>query len=219
MRVCTPFLSPHSALGMNHWLDQVHGYFGQYLYGIPAPCNCACWMPRAPRCPTPRSGCTSSASGPGLARSSPARSRPRAPPGLDGIWELPNVPLDPAKVPPLPTGDTLHDNPFGYLAVVGGNGVLHFEIESAGQTNYAWLGIVEANMAYYRGSTNLAVFERQWSASGVASAPIVLGPGTAASSPMAWFISKPAAALPECPSSSKPRPTFSSGSPSRPTPP
>ena len=36
MRTCSPFLSPHSALAMNHWLDQVHGYYGQYLYGIPA---------------------------------------------------------------------------------------------------------------------------------------------------------------------------------------
>ena len=68
----------------------------------------------------------------------------------------------------------LRDNPFGYVAVVGGNGVLHFEIESNGQTNYAWLGIVEANAAYYRGQTNAVVFERQWSASGVANAPTVL---------------------------------------------
>ena len=29
------FLSPASALAMEHWLDDVHGYYGQYLYNIP----------------------------------------------------------------------------------------------------------------------------------------------------------------------------------------
>ena len=28
--------APHSALAMNHWLEQAHGYYGQYLYGLPA---------------------------------------------------------------------------------------------------------------------------------------------------------------------------------------
>jgi hypothetical protein len=36
MRTVMPFLSPDSALAMNHWVDQIHGYYGQYLYGIPA---------------------------------------------------------------------------------------------------------------------------------------------------------------------------------------
>jgi hypothetical protein len=35
MRGCSPFLSEYSALAMQHWLHQAHGYFGQYLYDLP----------------------------------------------------------------------------------------------------------------------------------------------------------------------------------------
>jgi hypothetical protein len=79
---------------------------------------------------------------------------------------LPNVPIDSAKVPQICTGDTLHDNPFGYLAVVGTNGVLHFQVEYDGAVDHAWLDITEANVAYLEGQTEVAVFERQLSLGG-----------------------------------------------------
>ena len=71
------------------------------------------------------------------------------------------MPIDPAKVPPLPTGDVLRANPFGYVAVVGFNGVLHFRLEYEGAVDYAWLDITEPNVAYYQGQTNQATFQRE----------------------------------------------------------
>jgi hypothetical protein len=57
--------------------------------------------------------------------------------------------------------DLMRANPFGYVAVVGGNGVLHFRIEYHGSVDYAWLDITEASVAYYLGQTNRSVFERR----------------------------------------------------------
>ena len=77
-----------------------------------------------------------------------------------GCGVLPNVPIDLTLAPPVPTGDTLQANPFGYVAVVGNNGVLHFQIQRDGFTDYAWLDITEPNVAYYQGQTNSATFNR-----------------------------------------------------------
>jgi hypothetical protein len=164
-----PMLSPQSALAMTHWLHQAHGYFGQYLYGIPSQVGLRVTGTNG----LPLSGaairmfqmCYRPDQGVVVTPQVKAQGTTDA----NGVWMLPHVPIDPAKVPPLPTGDVLHDNPFGYVAVVGNNGLLHFQIEWAGQTNYAWLDIMEVNTAYYRGQTNLALFERQVSPSGLAT--------------------------------------------------
>lgn len=36
MRTCSDFISESSALAMDHWIDQAHGYYGQYLYNMPS---------------------------------------------------------------------------------------------------------------------------------------------------------------------------------------
>lgn len=175
MRICSPFLSASSALGMNRWLDQVHGYFGQYLYGIPSQVGLrvldTAGKPLAGAVVKMYQLCER----PGVGKIISNQVKAQGTTDVNGVWMLPNVPVDPSKVPPVPTGDLLHDNPFGYVAVVGGNGVLHFKIEAGGMTNFAWLGIIEANTAYYGGQTNQAIFDRQWSASGVANPPMMLG--------------------------------------------
>ena len=63
-------------------------------------------------------------------------------------------------VPPTFAGDALSDNPFGYLAVVGTNGLLLFEVEDRGHVDYAWLEVTEVNVAYELGQTDVATFER-----------------------------------------------------------
>jgi hypothetical protein len=55
----------------------------------------------------------------------------------------------------------LRANPFGYVAVIGANGLLHFRIDYEDNVDYAWLDITEANVAYYQGQTNAATFERR----------------------------------------------------------
>ncbi len=79
----------------------------------------------------------------------------------NGVLTLPNVPIDPVLVPAIATGDQLHDNPFGYVDVVGRNGVLLFRVEYNGFIDHAWLDISEANVAFWKGSTTVATFERQ----------------------------------------------------------
>jgi hypothetical protein len=78
-----------------------------------------------------------------------------------GEYTLPNVPIDPNLVPLTYAGDELHDNPLGYVAVVGTNGLLHFKVEHEGFVDYAWLDITEVNNAYWGGQTDVATFERQ----------------------------------------------------------
>jgi hypothetical protein len=161
MHGVSPVISQHTALVLNHWLNFAHGYYGQFLYGIPAevrlrfldfhgqPLNEAT-VKMYQLCTRPNVGklITTQIKAQGLT-------------DTNGEFVLPNVPLDHSKVPPLPTGDALNDNPFGYVAVVGDNGVLHFRIEYNGGIDYAWLDITEPNVAFYQGQTNLAIFERQ----------------------------------------------------------
>ena len=160
MNGCSHFLSPHSALAMTHWEDQAHGYFGQYLYGLPAQIRLRLLGYDG----TPLSGATVKmyqwASRPGVGQGVSAEVKAQGVTDSDGVWTLPNVPIDHSLAPALPTGDALPDNPFGYVAVIGNNGVLHFQVEHQGFTDFAWLDITEPNIAYYQGQTNLATFTR-----------------------------------------------------------
>jgi len=161
MRACSPFFSTHSALVMNHWLDQAHGYFGQFLYAIPAQVR----MRFVTRAGQPLPGATVKMyqleERPGVGKLISTQIKAQGTTDSNGVFVLPNVPIDPAKVPPLPTGDVLRANPFGYVAVIGANGVLHFRCEYEGAVDYAWLDITEANVAYYQGQTNQATFQRE----------------------------------------------------------
>lgn len=154
-------LSPHSALAMTHWEDQAHGYFGQYLYGLPAQINLRLLGLDG----QPLRGATVKmyqyCSRPGIGQVITTQIKAQGVTDTNGVWALPNVPLDHNLAPALPTGDVLNDNPFGYVAVIGNNGVLHFKVEHNGFTDYAWLDITEPNVAFYQGQTNSATFTRQ----------------------------------------------------------
>lgn len=161
MRGCSPFLSTHSALAMSLWQDQAHGYYGQYLYRIPTEVR----MRFVSRAGQPLQNATVKMyqleERPGVGHLITPQIKAQGMTDQDGIFVLPNVPVDPDKVPPLPTGDVLHANPFGYVAVIGANGLLHFRVEHEGMVDYAWLDITEPNVAYYQGQTNQATFERE----------------------------------------------------------
>ncbi len=161
MNGCSHFLSDHTANAMNHWMDAAHGYYGQYLYQLPenvklrfrglggaALANATVTVYQ--KCERPGMGevITDQAKGQGVTDAA-------------GEWAMPNVPIDPQMVPPAFTGDTLHDNPFGYVAVVGTNGVLLIKVEKDGFTDYCWLDITEVNNAYWAGQTQTATIERE----------------------------------------------------------
>jgi hypothetical protein len=154
------FLSEHSSLVMAHWEDQAHGYYGQFLYGLPAQINLRLLGLDGQPLPGATVKLYQYCSRPDLGQVISTQVKAQGLTDTNGLWPLPNVPLDHALVPPLPTGDVLNDNPFGYVAVVGNNGVLLFQVEHNGFTDYAWLDITEPNVAFYQGQTNSATFTR-----------------------------------------------------------
>jgi len=161
MHGCSPFYSMHSALAMSHWSEIVHGYYGQYMYCIPRQMRLRVLDYNN----QPLSGATVTmyqmVERPGVGKVITQQAKAQGVTNAAGEWTLPNVPINPSLVPPTHGGDLLHDNPFGYLAVVGTNGLLHFKIEYDEFVDYAWLDITEANIAYWQGQSDLATFERR----------------------------------------------------------
>ena len=166
MRNVAPFMTDATALAMEHWLRDGHGYFGQYMYSLPETMRLRILGHDG----QPLEGATVKvyqlAERPGVGKVISNQIKFQGTTGAGGIYTLPNVPIDPLLVPATGTGDVLHDNPFGYVAVVGTNGVFHIKVEYDGFVDYAWLDITEANVAYWKGNTNVAVFDRQASLGG-----------------------------------------------------
>ena len=157
---CSPFFSTHSALAMNHWYDKAHGYYGQYLYSMPNTVR----MRFIGADGQPLTGATikmyqkAERSGQGEVITTQIKAQGTT--NASGEWDLPNVPIDTGMVPTTYAGDTLRANPFGYVAVIATNGLLHFRIEKNGGVDYCWLDITEVNVAYWQGQTDVAVFQR-----------------------------------------------------------
>jgi len=168
MHSCTDFISPHSALGMEHWIDQAHGYYGQYIYNMPDQIKLRILDVYS----QPLVGATVKmyqyCERPGQGKVITDQIKAQGLTDINGEFYLPNVTIDSEKVPPIYTGDELHANPFGYLAVVGTNSVLHFRVEYDGGTDYCWLDVTETNVAYFNGQTDEAVFVRQLGLGGLA---------------------------------------------------
>ncbi|MBI4579000.1 MAG: hypothetical protein HY718_04815 [Planctomycetes bacterium] len=160
------FLSQNSAYAMTHWLDTAHGYYGQYLYHLPAEIRmrflASDGRPLANATATVYQKCER----PGQGEVITNQAKVQGVTDSAGEYLLPNVPINSTLVPPAYNGDRLRDNPFGYLAVVGTNGVLLLKIEYDGATDFAWLDVTEANNAYWEGQTASAVFERSTSLGG-----------------------------------------------------
>lgn len=161
MNGCSHFLSDHSANAMNHWQETAHGYFGQYLYCMPQHVK----MRLRGIGGTPLTGAAVTVyqmcERPGLGKVITDQVKFTGTTDAQGEWTLPNVAIDPQMVPPAFNGDELHDNPFGYVAVIGTNGVFLMKVERDGFTDYCWLDITEVNNAYWAGQTQTATIERQ----------------------------------------------------------
>jgi len=166
MNGCSTFFSTHSALGMNHWQNIAHGYYGQYIYSLPQYVR----MHFLDLNGDPLDGATvtvyQKCERPSVGEVISTQVKAQGTTDTNGDWTLPNVTIDPNTVPTTFAGDTLPDNPFGYVAPVGTNGVLLFKVERDGFTDYAWLDITEVNVAYFNGQTTTATFERQMAIGG-----------------------------------------------------
>ena len=161
MHGCSPFLSKHSALAMTHWLDKAHGYFGQYMYSMPSEMKLRILGFDGKPLPGATVKMYQKVNHTDMGQYITKQIKAQGITDANGEWVLPNVPIDPNLVPPSYAGDVLHDNPFGYLSVVGENALLHFRVEYDGGVDYAWLDTPEVNVAYWEGQTQTAVFERK----------------------------------------------------------
>ncbi len=161
MNGVSPFLSAHSALAMRHWYGKAHGYYGQYLYSVPQTVRMRFigqdGQPLANARVTVYQRCLR----PGLGEVLTPQVKAQGFTDANGIYTLPNVPIDPALAPCAYNGDCLRPNPFGYIDVVGTNGVLLMKVEYDGFSDYAWLDLPEVNVAYWQGQTEVATFERR----------------------------------------------------------
>lgn len=161
MHGCSPFLCKFSSYAMTHWLDQAHGYYGQFMYNLPQTMRLRVLGFDGAPLAGARVKMYQYCERPGMGKVITDQVKAEGTTDADGIFVLPNVPLDPDLAPPIYTGDTLRDNPFGYLAVVGTNGVLHFKVEHNGGVDYCWLDVTEAMVAYFEGQATVATFDRQ----------------------------------------------------------
>ena len=154
------FLSANSAGAMELWADKAHGYFGQYLYRMADTVRMRFLRPDC----APLVGATvkmyQKIERSGVGELIPNEIKASGTTDANGVWTLPNVPINTALVPTTFAGDTLKPNPFGYLAVIGTNGVLHFRIEFDGATDWAWLNVTEVNVAWDQGQRTSATFTR-----------------------------------------------------------
>ena len=161
MHGCSDFYSLESALGMTQWVDIVHGYYGQYMYHLPQEVRVRILDYQGNALPGATVKMYQIAERPGIGKVISNQIKAQGVTDSSGVWALPNVPIDHDLVPTTYGGDTLPDNPFGYLAVVGTNGVLHFKVEYGGFVDYCWLDINDVNVAYWQGQTTTATFDRQ----------------------------------------------------------
>jgi hypothetical protein len=167
MNLVEGYLSAHSATAMTRWYNVAHGYYGQYLYDLPDQMR----LRFLDRNGAPLAGAQITvyqlAKRPGY--DDPVITNQvkfRGTTDVDGYYTLPNVPIDPNIAPPVHTGNRLRPNPFGYVSVVGWNGLFLIRVDSGNQTDWAWLSIVEANLAYWSGQTGVATFVRRTSIQG-----------------------------------------------------
>lgn len=161
MNGCSHFLSTSSADAMTHWLHTAHGYFGQYLYAIPAQVRMRFLGQDGEPLENAQITVYQKAERSGIGDVITPQVKAAGTTDGAGIYTLPNVAINTNLVPPTFAGDTLRANPFGYVAVIGGNGVLHFKIEHEKAVDYAWLDITETNAAYRSGQTSQATFTRE----------------------------------------------------------
>jgi hypothetical protein len=163
MRTCSHFISPHTALAMNHWYGKRRGYFGQYLWCVPAVNKLL--LLDSGGAPLPEANVTiyQKIYTSGIGERIPNIPKFSGQTDANGIYVIPNVSLGEKDLFFAATGDVLNDNPFGYIWNHGTNGVFLIKVEKDGATDFLWLDILEYNIAYWQGQTAEATYTRQTS--------------------------------------------------------
>lgn len=140
--------SEHTVLALQSNAGQRRGYYGEYLYDLPAQASLLALDNRGQ--PLPGAQVTAYQTDLGTVRSQAAWSGVT---GVDGRLALPARPV-PFGGLTTATGHTLAPSPFGAVDVVGWNGQLLLRISRDGQHFYAWWPITDFNLARWRGQSS-----------------------------------------------------------------
>ncbi len=140
--------SEHTVLALQSNAGQRRGYYGEYLFDLPAQASLLVLDNRGQ--PLPNAQVAAYQSDLGTVRSQAAWSGIT---GSDGRLALP------ARAVPFgglttATGHTLAPNPFGAVDVVGWNGQLLLGISRDGQHFYTWWPITDFNLARWQGQSS-----------------------------------------------------------------
>ena len=153
------FISKCSALALNSWHGKRRGYFGQYLYDVPAE-NRIRFL-EADGAPLAGANITIYQKVKVEVGRAEIPNVPKFKGRTDenGTFVLPNVQINNTLFTPTETGNILRPNPFGYISNHGENGVFLIEIEKGGFKDYQWIDITSFNIAYWEGHTEQATYE------------------------------------------------------------
>lgn len=162
MSSCGEELSQHSARALDSWHGHRRGYYGQYLYDLPDTIVIKLVDDQIK-----------------TVANAPVRIYQKIQPAEGGeqIWptqkfegttdelglyELPNVKIDPRCAVATAVSRPLKPNPWGHVAAVGYSGLFLIEVpRDSGRALYAWLPITEANLAYWSGRRDRTVITLQ----------------------------------------------------------
>ncbi|MFZ1597829.1 MAG: LamG-like jellyroll fold domain-containing protein, partial [Anaerolineae bacterium] len=161
----------HTALALNRNQGQRRGYFGEYLFDVPASNSLAVLDNRGQ--PLPGAAVAIFQTAGGVVQSVPIASGVT---GADGRVALPNRSLPLGGITTA-TGHTLAPNPFGQIDVVGFGAQFLAQVSQAGQPPfYAWWSLTDFNLAYWQ--TGAGAYERELNthlpAAGAPAAPPAL---------------------------------------------
>lgn len=141
---------PHSAMALSRNTGYRRGYFGEYLYDLPAQIRVQVLDRRG----RPVSGATVTAyqTERNVVGPNPVFAGPT---DAFGVFLLPNRPVSPTLT--TATGHTLRPNPFGRIDVVGRNGQMLLRVALDDQEFFAWLTLTELNKAAWRGQEAMTI--------------------------------------------------------------
>jgi hypothetical protein len=153
------FFSKHSALAMNSWHGFRRGYFGTYLYDVPQQNDLRVLASDGQPLPGAAITIYQKIMTPEGQDTIPLKPKFIGTTDANGIYRLPNVNINIAGFVKTATENIPRPNPFGYISLLGDNGVFLIKIEKESFCDYQWIDITRFNMAYWQGDTIAATYD------------------------------------------------------------
>jgi hypothetical protein len=144
---------------MNSWHGFRRGYFGTYLYDVPEQNHLRILAGDG----KPLLGATltiyQKIVTPEGKDTIPLKPKFTGKTGANGIYRLPNVNINVSGFVKTETGNIPRPNPFGYISLLGDNGVFLIKIEKEGFCDYQWIDVTQFNLAYWQGKKSEATYD------------------------------------------------------------